>query len=85
MVQLNSLIFLTPICLILVTCGLCQLLYVVYTVGNSSDLEFDLTRSLKVDNNGTGRLPIYDILFVPNTIHMPTFFCVSHRLAVIGA
>ncbi len=34
---------------------------------NFGDLEFDLSRSLKVKSNGAIRLPIYDFLFMFNS------------------
>ncbi len=33
---------------------------------NLGDLDFDLSRSLKVKSNGAVRLPIYDFLLVSN-------------------
>ncbi len=44
-----------------------------------SDLEFDLSTSLKVKPNGTGGLPTYDFLSVSNSNHIPNF----HHLGVI--
>ena len=43
------------------------------------DLEFDLSKSLKVKSNGAVRLPIYDFLLVSNSNYMSN----SHRLGVI--
>ncbi len=45
-----------------------------------SDLEFDLSRSLKVKSNGAGRLPKYDFLLVSNSDYMSN----SNRLGVIA-
>ncbi len=44
------------------------------------DLEFDLSRSLKVKSNGAIRLPIYDFPLVSNSNYMSN----SHRLEVIA-
>ncbi len=46
------------------------------------DLEFDLSRSLKVKSNGPVRLPIYDFLLpvVSNSNYMSNY----HRLGVIA-
>ena len=44
------------------------------------DLEFDLSRSLKVKYNGAVRPPIYDFLLVSNGNCMSN----SHRLGVIA-
>ena len=44
------------------------------------DLEFDLSRSLKVKFNGAVRLPIYDFLLVSNNNYMSN----SHHLGVIA-
>ncbi len=44
------------------------------------DLEFDLSRSLKVKSNGAVRFPIYDFLLVSNSNYMSN----SHRLGVIA-
>ncbi len=46
---------------------------------NLGDLDFDLSRSLKVKSSGVIGPPIYDILLVSNSNHMPT----SHRLGVM--
>ena len=40
-----------------------------------NDLEFDLSRSLKVKYDGAVGLPIYDFLLVYNSNYMP----ISHR------
>ncbi len=45
-----------------------------------SDLDFDLSRSLKVKSNGAGGLPIYDFLSVSNSKYMSN----SQRLGVIA-
>ena len=47
---------------------------------NQSDLEFDLSRSLKVKFNGAVGVSIYDFLLVSNSNYMST----SHRLTLIG-
>ena len=47
---------------------------------NLGDLEFDLSRSLKVKSNGAVGLPIYEFLLVSNSNYMSN----SHRLGVIG-
>ena len=44
------------------------------------DLEFDLSRSLKVKSNGAGGLPIYDFLLVSNSNYMYNLY----RLGVIA-
>ncbi len=44
------------------------------------DLEFDLSRSLKVKSNGAVRLLIYDFLLVSNSNYMSN----SHRLGLIA-
>ncbi len=43
-----------------------------------SDLEFDLSRSLKVKSNSAVRLLIYHFLLVSNSNHM----CICHRIHV---
>ncbi len=48
---------------------------------NPSDLDFDLSRSLKVKSNGSVGLPIYDFLLVSNSNYMSN----SHPLGVIAA
>ncbi len=45
------------------------------------DLEFDLSRSLKVKSNGAVGLPINDFLLVSNSNYMSN----SHRLGVIAS
>ena len=45
---------------------------------NMSDLEFNLSRSLKVKCNGAVRLSIFDFLLLSNSNYMSN----SHRLAV---
>ncbi len=47
---------------------------------NMSDLEFDLSRSLKVKSNGAGGLPVYDFLLAPNSNYGSNL----HRLGVIA-
>ena len=47
---------------------------------NLGDLEFDLSRLLKVKSNGAVTLPIYDILLVSNSNFLPN----SHRLGVMA-
>ncbi len=52
--------------------GLTRLLCKIYPVGlqNLGDLEFDLSRSLKVNSNGAVGLPIYDFLLLSNSNYM---------------
>ena len=45
-----------------------------------SDVEFDLSSSLKVKSNGAVGLPMYDFLLLSNSNGM----CISHRLGVIA-
>ncbi len=47
---------------------------------NLGDLEFDLSRSLKVKSNGAVGLPIYDFLLESKSNYMAK----SHRLGVIA-
>ncbi len=47
---------------------------------NMCDLEFDLSRSLKVKSNGAVGLPTYDFLLVSNSNYMS----ISQRLGVIA-
>ncbi len=47
---------------------------------NRGDLEFDLSRSLKVKSNGAVGLSTYDSLLVSNSNYMSN----SHRLGVIA-
>ncbi len=52
----------------------------VITVQNLGDLEFDLSRSLKVRSNGAVGLRIYNFLLVCNSNHTT----LSHHLGVVA-
>ncbi len=62
-----------------VTYGLTRLLYDI-RLWNLSDLEFDLSVSLKVKSNSAVGFSIYDFLLVFHSNHMPIY----HRVALIG-
>ncbi len=47
---------------------------------NMGDLEFDLSRSLKVKSNGAVRLLIYDLLLVS----ISNYMSISNRLGVLA-
>ncbi len=49
-----------------------------YKLQIKSDLEFDLSRSLKVKSNGAFRRPIYDFLLVSNSNYLSSFRSYNH-------